>query len=241
MGTVFISYRRDDDPFAVEQLEAFLAQALGPEEVFRDTSDIRHGSAWRQVIDDAIQRHAVLLVVIGRDWDAPRLHDTDDNVRYEIERGLQSGKLVVPVLVGRAAWPTADQLPSSIASLAALDYAPLRTGADLTRDEQHILETLLAVRPVILRGDVKGRFVLGTVELRVDGHEVARGPMRHDHSFGPLSLAPGDHLVEAVARVTGIGRTSTYQFSARQPGEWHLALDWVRQPPGYSFVLTPPR
>jgi hypothetical protein len=240
VSTVFISYRRGDEPFAVEQLEQYLVQALGADEVFRDTSDIPIGSDFRQAMDDAIERHAVLLPVIGRDWSPHRLADSQDNVRWEIERGLQLGKRIVPVLVGAAPWPRVPEIPPSLAPLVTLTYLPLRPGHDLERDLAAILRELTVTRPVLLRGTVRGRFVFGTVAIRLDGAEVASGPMRANVTFGPLSLPPGEHVLEATAAIGGRGKQSEYRFTVRRPGEWHIELDYQRASASYAFTLTPP-
>jgi hypothetical protein len=238
--TVFISYRRSDEPFAVEAIEQFLIQALGADHVFRDTSDIAHGDDFRAAMDDAIGRHAVVLVVIGRGWDVSRLADPKDNVRFEIERALDLGKRVLPVLVGAAAWPNAEQLPASLASLVTKSYIAFRSGADMERDNQTILRAITAFRPVLLRGEVEGRFVIGTVVLRLDGQELCRGPMRRTLAFGPMAVGPGEHVIEAIASVTGVGRRSEYRFSVRQPGEWRLEIAYQRSSGTYSFTLHPP-
>ena len=241
MSTVFISYRRGDEPFAVDQIERFLSVALGPDEVFRDTSDIAFGSDFRAAMDDAVQRHAVLLVVIGRGWNLQRLADPNDNVRFEIERGLALGKRILPVLVGAATWPDVHDLPASLKAFATLNYIAFRPGADSERDQASILQAVTATRPVVLSGKVKGRTLMfGRVELRLDGQDVGRGPMNRDLPFGPVRLSPGNHVFEANATITGVGRRTEHRFSLQQPGEWFLEVDYQRSSGTFSFTLHPP-
>lgn len=240
MSTVFICYRRGDEPFAVDVIEHSLIRAFGADHVFRDTSDIAGGDDFRVAMDDAVRRHAVVIVVIGRNWEVPRLADANDHVRFEIERALNLGKRVLPVLVGNATWPTADQLPPSVAPLVTRSYVAFRPGADMERDKDRIVQAVTAVRPVLLRGEVKGRFVFGTVTLRLDGQDLGRGPMRRTMAFGPLPLSPGEHVVEVTASATGIGRRSEYRFSVHQPGEWRLEINYQRSSGSYSFGLSPP-
>ena len=225
----------------MEQLEQYLAQALGPEEVFRDTSDIAVGSDFRQAMDEAVSRHAVLMPIVGRGWDFRRLANPEDNVRWEIERALQLRTRILPVLVGAAAWPTVSDLPQSLAPHVTLAYLPLRPGQDLVGDLTAILRELTATRPIVLRGEVRGAaLVFGTAVIRLDGTEVASGPMRQNLTFGPLKLSPGEHIIEASASVTGLGRQNEYRFSVRRPGEWHIQIAYQRVKATYSFSLTPP-
>jgi hypothetical protein len=240
VSTVFISYRRGDEPFAVEQLEQYLVGALGPNEVFRDTSDIAIGVNFKETMDAALRQHAVLVPVIGRNWAQSRLVDPQDYVRWEIERGFQLHKHVVPVLVGTASWPTEAELPVSMAPLVNLNYLPLRPGRDLPHDLEAILRELTATRPLVLRGAVRGRLGFGNVVIRLDGAEVARGPMFRQLTFGPLTLSPGEHVIEASNGLGGLGRRSEHRFLARQPGEWHIDVDYQRMNGSYSFTLTPP-
>ena len=222
MSTVFISFRRADEPFAVDQIEQHLESALGPAEVFRDTSDIASGEDYRRVMDDAIRRHAVVLVVIGPDWSPERLQDPRDNVRFEIERALELGKRVLPVLVGSATWPSVDQLPPTLAPLATVSYVAFRSGADRERDLKAIVAAIVANRPVLVRGTLPGWFGIGKVEVRLDGQELGRGTARTGVSFGPVAVLPGDHVVDVSYRALGVGQHGRHPFVVRKPGEWHL-------------------
>jgi formylglycine-generating enzyme required for sulfatase activity len=65
-----------------------------------------------------------------------RLDDADDFVRMEIVAALQRGSLVIPVLVGGAAMPVAEELPEALAPLTrrqALEISDLRFHDDVDR------------------------------------------------------------------------------------------------------------
>ncbi len=62
------------------------------------------GPEWLQATDDACRR---------------RLDDPDDYVRLEIETALKREVPLIPVLLGGAQMPTQDELPPSLAPLAA--------------------------------------------------------------------------------------------------------------------------
>lgn len=72
------------------------------------------------------------LLLIGRDWDPEKLAVPGDSVRLEIDEALRHDKLLVPVLVGMAEMPAADELPDEIGSIAYLNAAPLRSDPDFS-------------------------------------------------------------------------------------------------------------
>ena len=111
MGTIFISYRRDDSQGFAGRLEDDLSERFGEARVFRDR-EIPAGVDFATHLEARLSEAEVMLVVIGRDWlDAKnsagerRLGLQDDWVRREIERALARDIAVVPVLVGGAAMP----------------------------------------------------------------------------------------------------------------------------------------
>jgi hypothetical protein len=94
---IFISYRRaeDDDTYIVGTLRKSLVGAF-PNEVFRDTYDIRGGADWRAVLKGEIEACRVMLVVIGPEWanlknagGRKRLEDPEDVTAWEVETGLK--------------------------------------------------------------------------------------------------------------------------------------------------------
>lgn len=124
MGAIFISYRRDDSQGFAGRLEDDLSEIFGDARVFRDR-EIPAGVDFATHLEARLSEAEVVLVVIGGDWlDAKnsagerRLGLADDWVRREIERALARDVAVVPVLVGGAAMPWPDQLPSSLRPLA---------------------------------------------------------------------------------------------------------------------------
>ncbi len=120
LGTIFINYRRGDDPGATGRLFDRLVAAFPPEWLFMDVEGgIGAGADFVDALKEKVARADVLLAVIGRDWLAitgeagrQRLANPDDFVRIEIAAALEQGKHVIPVQVGGAATPTADQLPA---------------------------------------------------------------------------------------------------------------------------------
>src|SRR6266852_4082426 len=126
--TVFISYRRVDSAYAVDQLDDRLTQVFGSDAVFRDVRSIEAGIAFPEDIRSALSEAKVALVVIGPWWlgttadpnpNSPRrLDDPTDLVRREIETLLgRNGVSVIPLLLGGASMPKTDDLPPSLRGL----------------------------------------------------------------------------------------------------------------------------
>lgn len=124
MPGIFISYRRDDQAGFAGRLADVLVSTFGADNVFRDIEDIHPGEDFVVAIERQLVAVDVMLVMIGPAWltatrnGLRRLDEPDDFVRREIEAGLKSGKVVLPVLVGGAAMPAEKDLPPAIAALA---------------------------------------------------------------------------------------------------------------------------
>jgi hypothetical protein len=123
----FLSYRRSDSAGHAGRLYDQLADHFGPEQVFMDLDAIGPGKGFVERIEEAFGSAEALIVVIGRHWlnatDAMgrrQLDDPRDFVRREIEQALHQGISVIPLLIGGARMPSAEELPASLAPLASL-------------------------------------------------------------------------------------------------------------------------
>lgn len=124
MSTIFISYRRDDSAADMtDRIYERLVQRWG-RRVFMDIDSLVGGDLFAPAIEKHLQDCAVVLVVIGRHWvsltdehGARRVDDPGDYPRMEVAAALRRGVRVVPVLVGNAVLPRADELPADIAAL----------------------------------------------------------------------------------------------------------------------------
>ena len=143
MGSIFISYRRDDSAGYAGRLASDLERVFGDALVFQDVEDIKPGADFVEVIDRAVGTSAVLLAVIGRQWlgatnqaGQRRLDDPRDFVRAEIGAALRRDIVVIPVLVEGAAMPRAEQLPDDLARLArhqAIELSDSRWNYDVSQ------------------------------------------------------------------------------------------------------------
>ena len=121
MGSVFISYRREETAGEARALYNDLAATLGTESVFMDVDTIALGRDFRDAVRERLASADIVLALIGKDWvslqDAAgrrRLDDPDDFVRLEIEGALKRGVPVIPVLVQGAEMPSLVELPAEI-------------------------------------------------------------------------------------------------------------------------------
>ncbi len=127
MGAIFISYRREDSAGWAGRLTADLRRVFSSlnVDVFMDIDTVPPGANFEQHISDAVGSCDVLIALIGPRWltaaDAlggRRLNDPEDFTRIEIAAALRRDIRVIPVLVGGATLPPADNLPDDIKSLA---------------------------------------------------------------------------------------------------------------------------
>lgn len=142
-GRIFISYRREDTAYPAGWLFDRLAEHFGPGQVFKDVDSVDLGDDFAEVITTGVGSCDVLLALIGDRWlsitddtGRRRLDDPDDFVRLEIETALARGIRVIPILVGGARIPRAEELPPSVAKLArrqALELSPSRFEFDTNR------------------------------------------------------------------------------------------------------------
>jgi DNA-binding beta-propeller fold protein YncE len=156
--TIFISYRRDDEPAAAGRLYDALVAALGARSVFIDVDGIKPGVDFVEVLEEVLSRCDVLVAVVGRRWlearDAEgrlRLADPEDFVRLELIRALERSKehgdiRLLPLCVEGARMPRPDELPPELASFARLQAFSLRH-VTWRSDVEHLLEWLQAQAP----------------------------------------------------------------------------------------------
>jgi hypothetical protein len=142
MGTIFISYRREDSGGHAGRLFDALGNRFGSARVFRDIEDLEPGVDFVDALDKALNQCAALLVIIGPGWSTAagstgrRLDQPDDFVRMEVAKALERNVRVVPVLVAGATMPGTNELPENLHSLArrnAIELSDTRWDYDVGR------------------------------------------------------------------------------------------------------------
>lgn len=157
MSGIFISYRRRGASKSAYRLKDRLKSEFGADKVFVDVEDIEPGLPFDEVIQKAVDRSTIALIVIGPEWitmsddgddGQPRIHDPDDWVRREVEIALRSGVRVIPLLVDGAADLDPSQLPDSLQPLARLQSRRLSDEETHWHyDVQRLVEVLKQIDP----------------------------------------------------------------------------------------------
>jgi hypothetical protein len=131
MSTVFINYRTGDEDGSAVLIERELSRRFGSERVFRAGKSIPPGAAWPQEILAAVRGSRALVAVIGPRWLATdqrgrrALDRESDWTRREIVAAFTYAVPVIPVLIGTTPVLTTDDLPPTLAPLAACQYLRL--------------------------------------------------------------------------------------------------------------------
>lgn len=123
---VFISHRPADAGGFVMALQTSLASRFGRSEVltFADVARQHPGIAKSEQIQRGISSADVVVAVIGKDWLTAadevgnHLEDPEDRPRRELEAAFDGNITLIPVLVGGARMPRADELPDTLKGLS---------------------------------------------------------------------------------------------------------------------------
>jgi hypothetical protein len=141
MGSVFISYRREDSSGYARAIYNELRDKLGSQNIFMDVDAIEPGLDFVKVIEGAVGRCDILLAMIGPQWldaageNGPRLLAPNDYVRTEIATALKRDIRVIPILVGGATMPSTEALPEDLIPLSrrnAIEIRHTHFDADVT-------------------------------------------------------------------------------------------------------------
>lgn len=163
---IFICYRRRDTPTHAGRLHDALSQDFGKAKVFIDIEAIEPGQDFEEAIRSRLTRCAVLLVLIGPNWDSALLCDAKDFVRIEIETAMSLDIHVIPVSMNGGTIPAPSNLPEGIRPLAKrqmyqmtdrdwrTQYAQLSKFVRKEirrRRREHVLETIPAIFALLRR------------------------------------------------------------------------------------------
>ncbi|WP_093804216.1 toll/interleukin-1 receptor domain-containing protein [Streptomyces sp. Wb2n-11] len=129
---VFLSYRRADSSADTARLASELRRYLGKDQVYLDIDSNVPAQDYVKQLEEALSASRAVIAVIGPGWldcrdkeGRLRLADPQDWNRRELETALRSGLPLVPVLVGGATMPTAQQLPPTLQTLATVQATKL--------------------------------------------------------------------------------------------------------------------
>jgi TIR domain-containing protein len=152
MARIFLSYRRRESAYIAGSLKDKLEEHFGEGSIFIDVDNIRVGLDFREQIGDAVGQCDVLLIIIGDQWlqsvddqGNRRIDNSSDFVRIEIESALKRNIPIIPVLVGGAEMPSANDLPPSIQRIVFRHAAELSAGRDRHRHMDLLIRDLDAI------------------------------------------------------------------------------------------------
>lgn len=143
--SIFISYRRQDSQHITGRIYDKLSTQFGKSAVFKDVDSMPLGVDFRDHIREQVSRCAVLVAVIGKNWNGSsgsgdsRLNDRGDHLRIEIEAALERHIPVIPVLVDGVEMPSEEELPASLARLAYHHGISVRPDPDFHSDADRLL------------------------------------------------------------------------------------------------------
>lgn len=147
MGSIFISYRRQDSVAYAGRIYDRLTERFGAGNVFMDIDSIDPGADFVNVLAEKIRFCEVMLVVLGPDWvsmrdenEKLRLSDPEDYVRQEITVGLERKIRLIPLLVSGAKMPAEKDLPDQLSTLARLQAVTI-SDIHFHRDVDALIET----------------------------------------------------------------------------------------------------
>lgn len=252
MARIFLSYRRDDSAGFAGRLADAMEAEFGTGSVFRDVDDIRPGEDFVHAIESHLQQVGVVLVMIGPRWlDAGaggrrRLDDTGDFVRQEIQAALESGKPLIPLLVGGASMPAEADLPAAIAGLSRRQAVVL-SDSNWRGDVERLVTSLSKLLPDEVVADHKRRWMLGLVGAAVGLAALAWAiqawlPPPIDIPSVPIHDIAGrwaaqvkydwgdqhDEVFEFEYRGDALHGTATYQTGRLTIEQAELKGDWLR-------------
>lgn len=202
---IFINYRREDTAGHAGRLHDVLDNRFRGS-VFMDIDKIEAGQDFVEVIDDALSKCKVLLVMIGRQWFSVtnsdgrrRLDNPEDFVRREVAAALVRNIKVIPILVEGAGMPRQEDLPEELKKLSrlnAMEISDTRWAYDVGR----LIE--------VLKKHVQEREA-GTAEV---AETAAHGGRAKETTRQRMKVA----LVIGIIALTAIGVTGGFLLSRRQ-------------------------
>lgn len=202
MPGVFISYRREDSSGYAGRLFDILSDHFGKQNTFMDIDTIQGGDDFSAVIEEKVKISDVLVAVIGGRWltvtdanGARRLDNPKDFVRLEVGRALARGIRVIPVLVGGAVIPKAEDLPPDLQPLCERQAVEVRD-AHFHADADQLIEILhKALHGVsYLKPELKDKRVMAAVISGIGVLVLVAGLLRYRHAH----MAAANVVVAAV-------------------------------------------
>lgn len=145
-NAIFISYRRSDSQDVTGRIYDRINGHFDTELIFRDVDSIPFGDDFQEKLNQSVGSCQVLVAVMGPTWLKvlqERLQRPEkDWVRTEIAIALQRNIPVIPLLVGGASIPGADELPDDLHPLVKRNATQARPDPDFHNDMDRLIQRL---------------------------------------------------------------------------------------------------
>ena len=147
MPKIFVCHRRENTADVSGRIFDRLVMNYGSQQILKDLDSIPLGVDFREYLGRIVSECDVFLVVIGPGWldaegDTSRLEDPGDFVRIEIESALTREIPIVPLFVGGASMPSAEDVPQSIRPVVYRNGIPVRSDPDFHTDMDRVIAGL---------------------------------------------------------------------------------------------------
>jgi hypothetical protein len=231
---IFISYRREDSAGHAGRIRDRLLPEVGRDRLFIDVVGIRPGADFEEVLRDKVAACDVLLALIGPLWiDARdndgnrRLNSTADFVRIEIATALQCDIRVIPILLGGATIPRAEDLPKDLEGLVRRNGLDVRDASFDNDVESLIAEIKRLADEGKTRRANDERIAISNIPIRVPIHFMGR-----EDAVATIERALGRHAgsaaITALHGLRGVGKTALAAVYADRHRRDYRATWWLR-------------
>jgi hypothetical protein len=224
MTKIIISYRRQDSEAITGRIRDRLANQYGNDSIFMDIDSIPLGVDFRDHIGEALRETDILIAVIGPKWlgtqkgGRTRIREESDPVRVEVEKALERGIIVIPVLVNNATMPKSSELPDRLVELSYRNAATVDSGRDF---HQHV-DRLIRSIDQILSNRAKQN---ATGASNADAGANAALASNASPAIQPDTPASG--TTTAASLVAEGARQSTAAVASSSPKRWLAGIACV--------------
>jgi hypothetical protein len=236
LGTIFVSYRRDDSAAHAGRLSDRLVQEFGQGRIFVDVDGIAPGENFQESISYNIEAADIVFAVIGRRWTASvdargsrRLDDPNDFVRLEIATALARSKRVIPVLVAGAAMPQEKDLPDNLKALAVRQAVEIRDA----RFHADVALLIQSVRDLLQRDHAGAAAQPATQPAAAQSVPIRR------HWFAMTTSILGWSIACALVLLLGLG-AKVYFFDSADSGPVGKPYEPYKPAPAQEPVKAAP-
>lgn len=243
---IFINYRRDDDQNVVFGIANSLMREYGVQNIFFDRQQIRPTMVFTKEIDTALDDCAIFIVIIGKQWmnllNKRQSADEKDYVLLEIERAIQKGKFILPILLDNTSMPSKKLLPQNIKALSDINAVTFSTKDLHTSTKVLIAELndLLSKEPPHSPNPIKNKLITGvSVALVVIIAILTFNYFKSGKDEKPSEILPltEDEFKGKVLLATTIIKNDPINNSSKQINQLRELISYDKEHAFYSVNL----